>query len=151
MTAELETVVMPRAWAVFAPNGNVRLCSTDSEPARQLAEKEGLHPVPLYAIPNGYVLVPESPTMDMLYAMAECDGYQRGDRDHPSLVRWEDYWGMALSTLKYNNVIKWPQGIEWPRTDDSIDNTGIHCVLVYDTGVKDKNGMALYKQKEEEQ
>lgn len=47
----------------------------------------------------GHILVPVEPTTDMLYAMAECDGYQRGDRDHPMLTRWEDYWRMALSVL----------------------------------------------------
>lgn len=51
----------------------------------------------------GYVLVPIEPTTDMLYAMAECDGYRRGDRDHPMLTRWEDYWRMALSVLTPND------------------------------------------------
>lgn len=46
----VERRVMPRAWAVFAPNGNVRLWSTDSEPVRKLAEKEGLPLVPLYEL-----------------------------------------------------------------------------------------------------
>lgn len=49
------------------------------------------------AVPPGYMLVPIEPTPDMLYAMAECDGYQRGDRDHPILTRWEDYWRVAIA------------------------------------------------------
>lgn len=44
-------------------------------------------------------LVPVLPTTDMLYAMAECDGYRRDDRDHLHLTRWEDYWHMALSAV----------------------------------------------------
>lgn len=102
VAGQVERRVMPRAWAVFAPNGNVRLWSTDSEPVRKLAEEEGLPLVPLYAIPDGYVLAPTEPTTGMLYAMAECDGYRRGDRDHPMLTRWEDYWRMALSVLGHN-------------------------------------------------
>lgn len=51
---------------------------------------------------EAWVLAPKQPTTDMLYAMAECDGYQRGDRDHPMLTRWEDYWHMALSALTHN-------------------------------------------------
>lgn len=35
--------------------------------------EEAADKVPLYAIPEGWVLVPERPTTDMLYAMAECD------------------------------------------------------------------------------
>jgi len=31
--------------------------------------------------------------------MAECDGYLRGDPDHPMLTRWEDYWHMALMNI----------------------------------------------------
>jgi hypothetical protein len=45
----------------------------------------------------GWKSVPLEPTQDMLYAMAECDGYQRGDRDHPMLTRWEDYWRVAIA------------------------------------------------------
>lgn len=65
---QVERRVMPCAWAVFAPNGNVRLWATDSEPVRKLAEQEGLPLVPLYAIPDGYVLVPAEPTPEMLDA-----------------------------------------------------------------------------------
>lgn len=39
----------PKAWAIFAPNGNVRLWSTDPEPVRKLAAAEGLPLTPLYA------------------------------------------------------------------------------------------------------
>ncbi len=63
---------------------------------------EAADKVPLYAIPEGWVLVPERPTTDMLYAMAECDGHLREDRDHPTLAQWEDYWNMALSALPPN-------------------------------------------------
>ncbi len=56
------------------------------------------------------VLVPSRPTQDMLYAMAECDGYQRGDRDHPMLTRWEDYWLAALARLKTPNAKLTGQG-----------------------------------------
>jgi len=49
---------------------------------------------------NGkYVQVPILPTTDMLYAMAECDGYLRGDPDHPMLTQWEDYWHAALMNI----------------------------------------------------
>lgn len=47
-------------------------------------------------VAEGWKLVPVKPTEDMLYKMAECDGYLRGDRDHPMLTQWEDYWNMAL-------------------------------------------------------
>lgn len=47
---QVERRVMPRAWAVFAPNGNVRVWSTDSGPVRKLAEEEGLPLVPLYEL-----------------------------------------------------------------------------------------------------
>ena len=70
---------------------------------------EAADKVPLYAIPDGWVLVPKQPTTDMLYAMAECDGYQRGDRDHPTLARWEDYWHMAMSALPPNAQLQ-PRG-----------------------------------------
>jgi hypothetical protein len=43
----------PVAWAVFAPNGNIRMWSSDSEPVRKLAEREGLPLTPLYAHPPG--------------------------------------------------------------------------------------------------
>ncbi len=49
------------------------------------------------AAPAGWKLVPTKATSDMLYAMAECDGHKRGDRDHPGLTQWEDYWHMALA------------------------------------------------------
>lgn len=45
------------------------------------------------------VTVPVKPTQAMLYAMAELDGWKRGDREHPMLTRWEDYWTAALSAL----------------------------------------------------
>lgn len=45
---------------------------------------------------EGWKLVPIKPTEDMLYKMAEVDGHLRGDRDHPMLTQWEDYWNMAL-------------------------------------------------------
>ena len=48
------------------------------------------------------MLVPVEPTTDMLYAMAECDGFQRGDRDHPGLERWRDYWRAAMAALGPN-------------------------------------------------
>ena len=43
------------------------------------------------------VQVPREPTQDMLYAMAELDGWKRGDREHPMLTRWEDYWNAAIA------------------------------------------------------
>jgi hypothetical protein len=48
-------------------------------------------------VPAGWKLVPVEPTSDMLYAMAEQDGWRRGDREHPMLTRWEDYWRSALA------------------------------------------------------
>jgi len=44
-------------------------------------------------------LAPIEPTTAMLYAMAEVDGFRRGDRDHPGLERWRDYWRAALAGL----------------------------------------------------
>lgn len=41
--------VRPVAWAVFAPNGNIRMWSQDPAPVRKLADDEGLPLVPLYA------------------------------------------------------------------------------------------------------
>lgn len=51
---------------------------------------------PLPSAPDT-VQVPREPTQDMLYAMAELDGWKRGDREHPMLTRWEDYWVAALA------------------------------------------------------
>lgn len=51
-------------------------------------------------VPDGYVLAPAEPTEAMLSAMAECDGYLPGDRDRPGLVRWEDYWRMAIAAVR---------------------------------------------------
>lgn len=46
------------------------------------------------------ILVPIKATQDMLYAMAEQDGWVRGDRDHPMLTQWEDYWLAALAAVQ---------------------------------------------------
>lgn len=46
---------------------------------------------------SGMVMVPREPTHEMLYAMAELDGWRKGDRDHPMFTRWEDYWNAALA------------------------------------------------------
>lgn len=42
--------VGPVAWAVFAPNGNIRIWSQDGESVRILADSERLPLVPLYAV-----------------------------------------------------------------------------------------------------
>jgi hypothetical protein len=47
--------------------------------------------------PATHHVVPIEPMQEMLSAMAECDGYLPGDRDRPTLARWEDYWRMAMS------------------------------------------------------
>lgn len=52
--------------------------------------------------------MPKEPTPEMLYAMAECDGYKQGDRDHPMLTQWEDYWHMAYEAA--------PQSVSPPPT-----------------------------------
>lgn len=72
------------------------------------SEIKDLHSRPRGEAPT-HKLVPIEPTQDMLYAMAECDGYQRGDRDHPMLTRWEDYWRMAISAA--------PPGVRVPETN----------------------------------
>jgi hypothetical protein len=41
----------PVAWALFAPNGNIRMWSTDSEAVRKVAAAEGWPLTPLYAGP----------------------------------------------------------------------------------------------------
>lgn len=57
--------VGPVAWAVFADNGNIRIWSSASEPVRKLAEETGMKLVPLYAIPEGWALVPKHETEAM--------------------------------------------------------------------------------------
>ena len=49
------------------------------------------------AAPADMVMVPKEPTHEMLYAMAELDGWRKGDRDHPMFTRWRDYWYVALA------------------------------------------------------
>lgn len=41
----------PVAWALFAPNGNIRMWSTDSEAVRKVAAAEGWPLTPLYPGP----------------------------------------------------------------------------------------------------
>lgn len=60
-----EAIVRPVAWAVFAPNGNIRMWSQDSEPVRKLAEAEGMKLVPLYALQEGWAMVPARETEAM--------------------------------------------------------------------------------------
>jgi hypothetical protein len=67
--------------------GSIHLGVTDEE-AEPMASSAGE--------PEGWKLVPIKPTEHMLFKMAECDGYLRGDRDHPMLTQWEDYWNMAI-------------------------------------------------------
>ena len=62
---QVERRVVPLAWVVFAPNGNVRLWSQESEPARKFAEEQSLQLVPLYEIPEGFQLAPQEQTPEM--------------------------------------------------------------------------------------
>lgn len=61
----VDVTVGPVAWAVFSDNGNIRIWSSDREPVRKLAEAEGMKLVPLYAIPEGWTLVPTCETEAM--------------------------------------------------------------------------------------
>lgn len=47
---QVDVNVGPVAWAVFAPNGNIRIWTQDGESIRVFADAERLHPVPLYAV-----------------------------------------------------------------------------------------------------
>jgi hypothetical protein len=84
-------------------------------------------------VPAGWKLVPVEPTSDMLYAMAEQDGWRRGDREHPMLTRWEDYWRSALGASPASQP---PQGAQqgWQPIETAPtgrDSEGrMQCVLV---------------------
>lgn len=49
----------PAAWVVYAPNGNVRLWSTEQRRANECAEANGLTVTPLYAHPPADSAVPD--------------------------------------------------------------------------------------------
>jgi len=65
------------------------------EPRLVTALREALAAPP--AATADMVMVPREPTHEMLYAMAELDGWRKGDRDHPMFTRWRDYWNAALT------------------------------------------------------
>lgn len=65
----------PVAWAVFAPNGNIRMWSQDSDPVRKLASDERLELVPLYAIRDGFALVPVELPKEIMRAVNKEHGY----------------------------------------------------------------------------
>ena len=50
VACRLDQPVRPRAWALFAANGNYRLWSTEREEVERLAAEAGAPVVPLYAL-----------------------------------------------------------------------------------------------------
>jgi len=81
----------PVAWAVFAPNGRIRLWSRESGIAKRFAGKQGLPLTPLYAA-TPVVSLPQEPPAGLLMSMAlrfdhglGCGGYYDaicGDGEH---------------------------------------------------------------------
>lgn len=63
----------PRAWAVFAENGNVRLWSQDRDEVRKFAEKTGYKLVPLYSIESAPVAIMDTRDGLGVCALAEDD------------------------------------------------------------------------------
>ncbi|MGE8376550.1 MAG: hypothetical protein ACN6N5_14560, partial [Diaphorobacter nitroreducens] len=95
-------------------------------------------------VPRGWKLMPTKATSDMLFAMAECDGHKRGDRDHPGLTRWEDYWHMALAAAPQAPAAP-SQGAEGWAIDTSAGREILvykNCSVIEDADVRDERGGA---------
>ena len=93
----VDVPVGPVAWAVFADNGNIRIWSSASEPVRKLAEAEGMKLVPLYAIPDGFALVPIELPKEITRTVNKDHGYP----STPIGVWWK--WLMqAMGHLPHN-------------------------------------------------
>ncbi len=80
----LDCRVMPRAWASFTPDGNIRIWTSAPEDARRLAEQVGMELTPLYDLTTAPVAIMDTraalglcaPTEDAFAALYALQGHR---------------------------------------------------------------------------